>query len=406
MSLATTAEDGPSGVVSPRWRPRLGPLDRLVRRPPVVLGLATGVAAAVFVVATPHALPLLAGLLTTLAVGLIGPSLALVGVRGRVRFAADRCRVGDRVGFTSEVMRCGRIVPGSIRVEWPAAQEATNATGAVVPGRRGMFPREHHPPVIASDWPFGIVTLRRRLEVARRLVVRPLTRSVRFPPGLVAARRAGRDLSTGLSGTAGDIIGVRDHRPGDTSRSIHWPQTARRGEVVVCERPGAAAARVRILFCGDRQRGGRDATRPLDADRLDAAVAVAASLLESWSARGADIEVAWFRPDGTIAAFRPRNHQTLDEALDAIACLEVVAPCPASPAGRDLTSRLSAAVDLEVLLLLADGPPPAPTAPAARRILVGFAATPVPDVITLPVLGAAAALDRVFAENGCDPDIR
>lgn len=125
-----------------------------------------------------------------------------------------------------------------------------------------------------------------------------------------------------VPGNAGDIIGVRDYRPGDPSRSIHWPQTARRGELVVCERPGSAAARVRIVLVGDAAAAAERS--PGDAVRLDAAVAVASSLIESWSNRAADLDVAWSRRDGTAVEFRLRTREQLDETLDAVACLEEV----------------------------------------------------------------------------------
>jgi uncharacterized protein (DUF58 family) len=388
-------------------------LESLLRRPLVVLGLAMAVAVAVFILATPRALPMLGGLVATVAVGLAGPWLSLLGLRGRLGFAAERCRVGDRVACRTRVTRCGRPAQPP-RVDWPADGGEELAAGHVTPTRRGLFPRPGCGPVIASDWPFGIVTARRPLAVDRPLVVRPLTAAVRFPAGSVAARRSGRDSSTALPGTAGDIIGVRDYRPGDPARSIHWPQTARRGELVVCERPGGAAARVRILLVGDRD--GRAADPAAEA-RLDAAVAVASSLLESWSARGADLEVAWARPDGTATVFRPRSRQGLDAALDAVACLEP-AQLGTGPARHGAEGNrpqsgpdLNRHVDLEICLLagLDPGqlPSPALTRDAACRLVVAFSPAAIPGAITLPASAAAAAeLDRALAAIGHDPDAR
>ena len=305
-------------------------LESLLRRPAVVLGLAMAVAVAVFVLATPRSLPMLGGLAATVAVGLAGPWLSLFGLRGRLGFAAERCRVGDRVACRARVTRCGRPAQPP-RVDWPADGGEDLAAGLVTPTRRGVFPKPGCGPVFTSDWPFGIVTARRPLAVDRPLVVRPLTTAVRFPAGSVAARRSGRDSSTALPGTAGDIMGVRDYRPGDPARSIHWPQTARRGELVVCERPGSAAARVRILLIGDRDGRAAD---PAAEVRLDAAVAVASSLLESWSARGAELELAWAAPDGRPTGFRPRSRPGLDKPLDAVACLDPAQLGPSAAENR------------------------------------------------------------------------
>ncbi|MEX1076129.1 MAG: hypothetical protein WED27_06715, partial [Pirellulales bacterium] len=141
-------------------------LESLLRRPAVVLGLAMAVAVAVFVLATPRALLMLGGLTATVAVGLAGPWLSLLGLRGRLCFAAERCRVGDRVACRARVTRFGRPAQPP-RVDWPADGGEDLAAGLVTPTRRGLFPRPGCGPVIASDWPFGIVTARRPLAVDR-----------------------------------------------------------------------------------------------------------------------------------------------------------------------------------------------------------------------------------------------
>ena len=421
MSLANNDTVGRSRSAVPAWWAAVRGGETLLRRPPVVLGLAAAVALAIFVLATPRALPMLAGLLATITFGMAGPWLSIAGLRGRLEFGADRCRVGDRVAYRALITRFGRANRAA-RVEWPQEVARQITAGVVVPARRGLFPGLGGGPTIASDWPFGITTARRRLAVRRPLLVRPLTTPVRFPVGLVNASRPGRDSSTALPGAAGDIIGVRDHRPGDPSRSIHWPQTARRGELVVCERPGSAGARVRIVLVGEAAAATERS--PGGLARLDAAVAVASSLVESWSARGADVELAWGRPDGTTAAFRPRNRRGLDEALDAVACLEELGPWPGHRGPRDLPSAAeraagggglsgslepAARVDLEIQLALGRGPGPADRqgSIAARRIVIAFETVAIPEAIVLPASAAAATmLDRAFAEIGHDPDTR
>ena len=409
MSLVTTDAAGLCSAGRSSWRVAVRCIDGQLRRPPVVLGLAAAVALAVFVLATPRALPMLGGLAATIAIGAAGPWLSILGLRGRLGFAAERCRVGDRVAGQAVVTRFGRATVAP-RMDWPADGGREVAAGVVVPARRGLFPRPGREPALVSDWPFGVRTARRRLDVPRRLVVRPLTTSVRFPAGLTAARRPGRDSSTAVVGTAGDVIGVRDYRPGDPVRLIHWPQTARRGELVVCERPGGAAARVRILLVGD---AAALAASPADEARLDAAVTVASSLLESWSARGADLELAWVGPDGTPTVFCPRTRQGLDEALDAVACLEEVGPWAEhhgaqgdrTLAGPKPARRVDLEIQLAVGCCLGHAEPPAPT--SAGQILVAFEPAAIPGAIMLPASAAAAAvLDRTFAEIGHDPDAR
>jgi uncharacterized protein (DUF58 family) len=397
-------------------------IDTLLRQPSVVLGLATVVALAVFVVATPRALPMFGGLVATLGIGIVGPWLALRGLRGRINFGADRCRVGDRVGFDLAVTRFGRLVATPPAVAWPTT--AGNDSRAVAPRRRGRFPQDGSEPLLTSNWPFGIATAVQRLDVPRPLVVRPLTMPVRFPFGMITGRRPGRDASTGLHGKAGDVLGVREYRPGDNVRSIHWPQTARRGDVVVCERPGTAAARVRILLghgtpAGMASRSLSSGTDSAAVARLDAAVGVASSLVESWSARGAELEVVWPTPDGGTAWWHPRDCRSLDDTLDALACLESIGPQPLRDAAGSSAVGFNPtglrAVDLEIFLDVADdrtspqasstlaSGPPRPG--VTQQLVIAFAAPVGSDAILLPVSAAAAArLDRVFAEIGHDPD--
>lgn len=411
MSLETTTTVRLSRLGGPACRGTVGRIDSLLREPAIVLGLAAAVALLVFVLATPRSLPLLGGLAATLAIGMTGPWLALIGRRGRLDFTVERCRVGERVGYATRLTRFGRVTSDAAGVEWPAAVGRSADHGILMPTRRGLFPGERFAPAIASDWPFGIIAARRRLEVPRALIVRPVTAAVRFPAGLVVGRRPGRDTSTSVPGTAGDVIGVRDHRPGDSSRSIHWPQTARRGELVVCERPGSVAARVGIrLVTADAVTA---AGGPADEARLDAAVAVASSLLESWSARGADVELAWQQADGSRAVFRPRSRATLDEALDALACLETIGRTDAGGDAPGNPERLwlddPRGLDLEIVILAGLAPLPAEKvgAAAARAVIVAFEPAVMPEAIVLPASPAASAvLDRAFAEIGHDPDIR
>lgn len=413
LTLAARPAGAPAWPCAARRPEPGGGLNGLVRQPVVVLGLAAAVALAAFVLATPRALPLLCGVLATLGIGGAGPWLSLAWMKGRLTFGVARCRVGDRVGFDLEVTRFGRPVRTEPVTAWLTARGGDPKT--VSPNRRGQFPPPGAGPWLASDWPFGIATARRSLDVSRPLVVRPITSSVRFPSWMVAARGTGRDASVELPGQAGDVLGVREYRPGDSVRSIHWTQTARRDEVVVCERPGTAAARVRIVITASTDRGDEPGCEPdgraaWAATRLDAAVGVASSLVESWSARGAELEVGWTTAAGETCLFRPRDRQSLDDTLDALACLESVG-CPDSPsvavteaAGANYASRQ--VVDLEIVVDV--GPQPATERRpqrASRQLVIAFIPAIGGDVIALPpAADAAAALDRALAEIGHDPD--
>jgi uncharacterized protein (DUF58 family) len=69
-------------------------------------------------------------------------------------------------------------------------------------------------------------------------------------------------------GQAGIFAGVRDYRPGDSLRQIHWPLTARRGEISVRELEPPPVQRATIVIALSAQ-----------GDETETAVAMAANLI-------------------------------------------------------------------------------------------------------------------------------
>lgn len=90
--------------------------------------------------------------------------------------------------------------------------------------------------VLATAFPFGLFRKERDLRLAGELVVWPRTdRRVRAPrPAGEGARRRGA-LPAGAAGVRGEYRGLREYRPGDDPRDVHWRSTARRGEPVIRE---------------------------------------------------------------------------------------------------------------------------------------------------------------------------
>ncbi|NUN12559.1 MAG: DUF58 domain-containing protein [Myxococcales bacterium] len=86
---------------------------------------------------------------------------------------------------------------------------------------------------LATSFPFSLFRKSRYFPVSELFVVYPPIFSeddLKFPQ-----KERGLDQSLAQIGRGGDIYGVKDHRPGDSVRDIHWKVTARRGRLIAKE---------------------------------------------------------------------------------------------------------------------------------------------------------------------------
>lgn len=180
-------------------------------------------------------LVILCGLAGVLAVGAVWPRVGVARVRITASGPHD-ATVDDPFDVTLNVTRGGMGV--YVRPVTPPGQP-TGTVGdsetlvEVIPTRRGVLAALDVE--VASGAPFGLVWWRRRCSVplARPVEVAPRrgSQSLTMPP--TGAR--GESTTSGI-GIGGDQVrGVRDYVAGDPLRLVHWPATARRGQVVVKE---------------------------------------------------------------------------------------------------------------------------------------------------------------------------
>ena len=193
-----------------------------------------------------------------------------LGVRRRSRVPLGsmtvRLTVG-RLGACSCRMRGhGRLAKGGINLG---------------PLPRGVFALSD-PRVVFGDL-LGLVTVTPRVECeSATVVVRPRLTAL---DGLFsdAGRAAGDGRSVLLRRAAGfDFHSVREYEQGESLRRVHWPSSARRGQLMVKELEDTAHdAVVVILDCDPRYAVGD----PPESS-FDAAVRVAGSLLQAHAVRG------------------------------------------------------------------------------------------------------------------------
>ena len=229
-------------------------------------------------------------------VGTIWPALTIRGLRGNLEFNRRRTREYEPVqtaltlenhwpwptwGVTcrqdlseGDAAACGGI---------PGGGKATFTT-SFTPRKRGLYPSSK--PALSTGFPFGIYSHSRPTTVTNRLIVWPRTVTLRSLIDSAETRPSEDRFTDARCGESGDVLGTRPFRNGDSLRRIHWPQTARTGTLVVCERQAPATSAIRIVFDTDPSShesfGGENS--------LEWVIRIAASIAAAYHEKQASVE--------------------------------------------------------------------------------------------------------------------
>jgi uncharacterized protein (DUF58 family) len=117
--------------------------------------------------------------------------------------------------------------------------------------RRGGFPIG--PTLLTVSDPLGLFRIQRRIPAERALVVLPMVFPIRAflsPPGYLSGGPVIRRKTMDITPHA---AGVRAYVPGDPLKRIHWPSTARRGQLIVKEFEQDPQAEVWIFLDAQRK---------------------------------------------------------------------------------------------------------------------------------------------------------
>ncbi|MDQ3982635.1 MAG: DUF58 domain-containing protein [Actinomycetota bacterium] len=234
------------------------------RRPTTKAGIIAVIGGLLVTVATTAQ----AGWLFVLAAGVLGLAASGLIVSHRLtaavvsRSVPARARVGQSVTVSLRVHNPSTKRLPVMRIEdrFPAFGEVSVASEAVPPGgatvielereaiARGVF--EQGDVTLVTGAPFGLVRTKRGGFVKSRAIVHPAWRELRsFPLPETPAATADEALAVTRSGHGGVFAGVRDYRPGDQQRWVHWRTTARTGRLVVREHEEPARSPV-VLVVG------------------------------------------------------------------------------------------------------------------------------------------------------------
>lgn len=159
--------------------------------------------------------------------------------------------------------------------------------------------------------PLGLFALRSRHPERELALVLPRFASLHAQPPALEVEAA---VTAPRAGSGTEIFGVREYRPGDALRRIHWRSTARRGELIVREFEPPGVQNLGVFLDPE----------PPTVEAADQVARLAAS--EAWDCLRAGGRVTLWAPG--CEATRP------DEGRNLLALLEWLARYP-NPADQD-----------------------------------------------------------------------
>jgi uncharacterized protein (DUF58 family) len=208
---------------------------------------------------------ILCGATAVMLLGAIWPPVALARVRIEASGPPD-ATVGRETPVTLTLRNVGMGV--RLRPLEPPGETTAALTGepppiSVTPGKRGVL--DTVTVEAASGAPFGLVWWRRRVTVRLRRPVEVAPRRSGAQPIRTAARDTPGDAPA-AAGIGGDQVrSLREYLPGDQLRLVHWPATARHGQIVVkeLEHPERPHLDVLVDLRGDEARAEDAAERAM-----------------------------------------------------------------------------------------------------------------------------------------------
>ncbi|MEX2275340.1 MAG: DUF58 domain-containing protein [Actinomycetota bacterium] len=159
------------------------------------------------------------------------PSEATQGRPVRVRLDVENGGRGMRyfVELEDAHLASTRLFVASI-----APTERVTLDASRIAARRGI--QSVSDVVVTSGAPFGVGRVRRRLSVESTTTVLPAWVRLHAPPVAAPASSTEHAIaSRPRRGTGPEYLGIREWRPGDNMRHVHWASTARTGAVMVRE---------------------------------------------------------------------------------------------------------------------------------------------------------------------------
>lgn len=305
-------------------------------------------------------------LVGVLVAGFLGPRATLKGLEVRRRMPAPAA-LGDEVRIEIEIRNPGKgdrllvtleeTLPDTLPT--PSGESRTRRflveripAGGVarVSYRIPCTLRGYHdfgPVTLRTGTPLGLFPVEATLDAGQEpLVIYPRgPRLLKSPVNSVNPRKLQQNRTQPRAGASEDFHGLRPYSLGEDIRFVHWPATARTGEMMIREFRDTGGQSVAVLV-----DNGADANYGYGAEsNLEVAVSAAASLADYARRNNMPLTLLAER-EGHVDARRKANHES---ALDFLARIRSEGRLP----WRDLLAEASRQVPADChLFVLATRP--------------------------------------------------
>ena len=271
-----------------------------LKHPLSCLGVAALVALTCGLLVNTYSLAIFALLIGVATLGVVWPRIAVRGLRCEVEFERTRARPGEQVSVLLRIenrwpfpvwglsLRRG-FVAGNVSSQGLALARVgawchTEFRWDFRPDHRGLYPFE--PPRVDTGFPFGLLHAEAPVTVSGRLVVWPASVPLDGMPDSAEIHAREDILAERRIGDAGDMLGTRSFRDGDSLRRVHWGQTARYGRLIVTERQAPATCATRLVVDVARESHSGETGEAT----LELVLSTAASIVEGLHRQHAFVE--------------------------------------------------------------------------------------------------------------------
>lgn len=310
----------------------------------LVVGALLALLCGLFV--APQGFAIFGAIVCVILLGIVWPLVAVRAISAELSFASRRGREGKPAPAKLVVANRWPFPVWGLSIDEPSLMGDTEGSVTAValaringwarstfncdftPPLRGLYPQREVR--ISTGFPFGIYQASRTVDVDEPIVVWPQT--FWLPPlSLPPTRRDWSGTVTDrMVGAEGTRQGIREHRPGDPLRDVHWAKTARYDRLVISEREAAGVEEITLsvdITPESHSTPGCDST-------LEWSLRIAASICESAVSGGAAVTLLL----GEQQVVARNRGGELERLLDSVATFDQRDPTPMTPIDRSLAS--------------------------------------------------------------------